>query len=52
MIMTIGAILLIAIATSTAEGRAKAGDSVARYNFHALAGIALIWGILLIPLLL
>lgn len=49
MWMLIGAILVIAIATSTREGRAEARERMARYNPYLWAALAVIWGILLFP---
>lgn len=49
MLMLAGAVLIIAVVSSTPEGRAEARERMARYNPYLWAAVAVIWGILLFP---
>jgi len=45
----VGAVLVIAIVSSTREGRSEASAQLAKYNWHFGIATAAIWGILLYP---
>lgn len=47
--LTIGALVIIALATSTRETRAESAVKLARYNPHMLTASALLWLLLLWP---